>query len=534
MTPAEPAVPGYGDLTELSRGGFATIYRAWQPTFEREVAIKVLTGRADTGAADTFRRECAAIGALSGHPNIVTVYEAGATADGRLYIVMELLHGGSLADQLAARGTFEVSEVLDLGGRIAGAIESAHQAGILHRDLKPENILLSRLGEPKVADFGLAQLTSAAFPQSVGLTGTIVHAAPEVLAGERPTIASDLYSLASTLFCLLGGRPPFATTDDTSLVGLVGRITHDPPPDLRGSGVPDDLCRILEQGLAKVPTDRQHDVAQFARQLQAVQVALGQPVTRLPIESAGVRPPVGPAGPPERTPRVGRARLRRLRLAGALVLGVAAVLTVVLPRTANRASPLPALYQDNFDGGENWYEADDEVATLAYDDGGYRIVAKRTNDVILSDTSFRGGVYGEPLTMLTDVSVRVRARPNLDGSVFGLFCRYGPTADHYQAVVRSDGEVLLMKSQPPGRMTTLARGRVDGMSTGRQVALRLDCTGGRKAHIAVFADDRMVAEADDGEPIPVGSVGMLVSADGPRADVLFEDFALFGRRQAAG
>ena len=233
MTSIDLGIPGYHDVSELNRGGFATIYRAWQPTFEREVAIKVLSGQADDASAERFRRECAAVGALSGHPNIVTVYEAGASADGRLFIVMELLHGGSLADQLSARGTFDVADVLDYGGLIAGALESAHRAGILHRDLKPENILLSRLGEPKLADFGLAQLPSSVPSVTGGLTGTIMHAAPEVLAGEPPTAASDVYSLASTLFCLVSGRPPFAGATEQSLVSLVHRITSEAPPDLR-------------------------------------------------------------------------------------------------------------------------------------------------------------------------------------------------------------------------------------------------------------------------------------------------------------
>ncbi|MGH9278130.1 MAG: protein kinase domain-containing protein [Acidimicrobiales bacterium] len=274
----------------MTRGGFATIYRAWQPTFEREVAVKVLCGKADDAAVRGFRRECAAIGALSGHPNIVTVYEAGTTRDGRLFIVMEFLPGGTLADRMAERGPFEVAEVLDIGARIAGAVESAHRAGILHRDLKPENILLSRLGEPKVGDFGLAQLPSVTPTAAVGITATIVHAAPEVLDGEEPTVASDIYSLASTLYCLGAGRAPFDRPGGASLAAIVGRVLHDPPPDLRPMGIPDQLCRIVEQGLAKAPADRQHDVGQVGRQLQAARVALGHIVTRLPIESAEPAP----------------------------------------------------------------------------------------------------------------------------------------------------------------------------------------------------------------------------------------------------
>ena len=242
------------------------------------------------------------------------------------------------------------------------------------------------------------------------MTGTIAHAAPEVLAGGAPTVASDVYSLASTLFCLLSGRPPFAGAADQSLVALVSRITSEVPPDLRSRGVPEELCLVLEQGLAKAPADRQHDVAQLGRQLQAVQAALDQPITRLPIDSVGPRPAVSHPGLDTPRPRARRDRRRRLTIAAAAVLGVAAVLSVAIPLTADRASPLPVLYQDNFDAGQNWYEHDDDVARLAYDEDRYRLVVKKAHEVVLSDTSFRGGVYGEPLTALTDVSVRPAKR----------------------------------------------------------------------------------------------------------------------------
>jgi hypothetical protein len=379
-----------------------------------------------------------------------------------------------------------------------------------------------------VADFGLAQLATSAVVGSAGLTGTIVHAAPEVLAGEPATAASDLYSLSSTLFCLLSGHPPFAPSGDPSLVSLVNRIATEGPPDLRSLGVPDDLCRVLEQGLAKAPADRQHDAAQFGRQIQAVQAALGQPITRLPIESDGPRPAVAPAGQPARTPRPRRRIGRRIRFAGAAALGVAAVALVTVP-LAHRASALPVLYRDNFDGGTNWYEHDDETARLAYDQGRYHIEIKRPQGLVLSDTSFRGGVFGEPLTSLGDVSIRVRAQPNASGSVFGLFCRYGSTGDSYQAVVRTDGEVLILKSQPRAGIRALAHGRVADMVTGKEVDLRLDCRGGGTTHLTFFANGGQVAEATDHDPILPGSVGMLVSAEGPRADVAFDDFVLSGR-----
>ena len=193
---------------------------------------------------------------------------------------------------------------------------------------------------------------------------------------------------------------------------------------------------------------------------------------------------------------------------------------------------MPVLYQDNFDAGQNWYEHDDDGARLAYDQGAYRIVVKRAHQMVLSDTSFRGGVYGRPLTALTDVSVRVRAQTATPGAVFGLFCRSAPNGDRYQAVVRTDGEALLLKSAA-GQVQRLAGARLAAVSDGVPVSLRLDCTGRETAHLSLYADDRRVVEAKDPSAIKSGTVGMLASSEQPPADVLFEDFVLLGRRQRA-
>ena len=162
----DPQLPGPGwiaeelpwltDLRPLARGGFGVVYTARQPSLNRTVAVKVLTAPVlDDTARLRFERECKAMGMLSDHPNILTLFEAGFTPSGRPYLVMELMSGGCLRDVLD-REPLPWEEVLDIAVRVAAALETAHRAGILHRDIKPENIMLSDYGEPQLGDFGIA------------------------------------------------------------------------------------------------------------------------------------------------------------------------------------------------------------------------------------------------------------------------------------------------------------------------------------------------------------------------------------------
>lgn len=281
MSPAvELGIPGFEDAVLIGEGGFALVYRARQPAFNRLVAVKVL---AKVGIDDrtrrSFDRERAAIGSLSAHPNIVTVYESGLTAGGAPYLAMEYLPNGTLADLVARAGRLGWEQVAGIGVRLAGAVESAHRHGILHRDLKPENVLLSGFGEPMLSDFGIARLLATPETRTTEHVFSVAHAAPEVINGEQYSRRSDVYSLASVLFTLLWGRPPFLGDDDELLLPLFKRITSDPPPDLRSIGVPTAMSDILERALAKAPPDRQASVLELAEDLRRAQRAAGLPAT---------------------------------------------------------------------------------------------------------------------------------------------------------------------------------------------------------------------------------------------------------------
>lgn len=267
------------------------VYRARQEAFDRDVAVKVLSADALTGeAAARFVRECRAVGALSWHPNVVTVHDAGTTANGNGYLVMSWLEGGSLGDELA-RGPLSPRRTIEIGIAISGALEATHRAGRLHRDVKPDNILIGPVGEPQLADFGIAAVAGHTITVDGQQAFSPSHVPPEVIAGGPVGVACDIYSLASTLYTLLAGRGPFDRESDTSLLPLMARIAADPPPDLR-PGVPEPLWRVLEQGLAKEPAARQATAAAFAADLQRAARELGW-VVAAPVFGAAGRSTAG-------------------------------------------------------------------------------------------------------------------------------------------------------------------------------------------------------------------------------------------------
>lgn len=285
--PNAPAPDGFRlaslqDVVEIGRGGFAVVYRAFQPRFGRTVAVKLLDPQGDPRAVERFERECEAMGMLSSHPNIVTIFDAGVTEDGKPYLVMEYMPDGTLDDRLEQEGPRPWEDVVDVGVKLAGALETAHEAGVLHRDVKPANVLCSPFGEPCLSDFGLARFGGQAKTTGV-VTATLLHAPPEILGGQPATPRSDVYSLASSLFTLLEGEAPFWRSTDESMLPLLARIADEPVPDLRGRGVPGSVSVAIESAMAKEPEDRPLSAAAFGEALRGAQVAEGLTPTPLPL-----------------------------------------------------------------------------------------------------------------------------------------------------------------------------------------------------------------------------------------------------------
>lgn len=529
MRMLDPAIADYDDLAELARGAFSTVYRARQRTFDRAVAIKVVTATAGGRGGSRFDRECEAIGRLSGHPGIVTVYEAGALVDGTRYLVMELLTGGTLADALAANGPLDHRLVLRIGVTLAGALESAHRAGVIHGDVKPDNVLLSRYGDPKLADFGLAAV-GGHDAGTGGVRGSLPYVAPEVLAGGPPTPAADIYALASTLHALLTGHPPFVAAGQ-NFAALAASVMADSPADLRPRGVPDSLCRILEMAMAKEPAARQGDAAQMGRQLQAVESQTGHPVTPLVLEGDPPAPAVDgdrARGSPSRPALSTWARV----LGAVLLLG--GFTSFVVADSEPAVAPVTPLYQDDFEVRSGWHEQDDDSAKVGYESGRYRLVVRRSGEQFLSDTAFRGPVYGPPLTDLRDVSVRVTAIPESGTGLFGVVCRQGPgRASFYEGLLAVDGTVRVLKHDRSG-LVPLAVSQAPGPVAGQPVRLRLDCAGPAQAtRLRLFIDGRSMIDVIDRSGLDAGSAGVAVATgEAAGAMVAFDDFVLLAGRPA--
>ncbi|MFI7131886.1 serine/threonine-protein kinase [Nonomuraea sp. NPDC050153] len=291
MLPVEDA-PGYRVLDQAGQGGFAVVYRAYQERLDRVVALKVLSvDRVDQRTMRRFQRELQLTGRLTGHPNVVTVFDTGVTRSGKPYIAMDYFENGSLRDKVRKEGPLPVPDVLRAGVKLAGALAAVHEAGVLHGDIKPQNILISRYGELAIADFGVARVVDSSEISATSQAFTPLHAAPEVLTGQPHSASTDIYSLGSTLYHLLAGQPAFHNPTDPSIAPLMYRVLSIEPPPINRTDVPPPVLETVLRAMSKQPEARYGSAREFARRLQEVQAELGLPVTDL----VGQDPGPGPA-----------------------------------------------------------------------------------------------------------------------------------------------------------------------------------------------------------------------------------------------
>ena len=201
-------------------------------------------------------RECELLGRLSSHPNIVTVFDAGVTDGDRPFLVMEHLAQGTLAQRIADGGRIDAHEIVNVAQAMASALTTAHRRGVLHLDVKPANVMLDDDGAPVLGDFGVARLEVGGTMGTGGVPFSPFYAAPEVLDGQHPTRATDVYGLGATLFTMMAGRPPFWGDDDNQPSAVIARTLRGALPDLSRRGVPIELIALVESMLDRRPEAR--------------------------------------------------------------------------------------------------------------------------------------------------------------------------------------------------------------------------------------------------------------------------------------
>ena len=280
-----PVLPGFSYVHVLGSGGFADVFLYEQNMPRRQVAVKVLLSEVvNDQVRQMFQAEANLMAQLSGHPSILTVFQASVSADGRPYLVMELC-SASLSERYR-RERIPVADVLRIGVKIGSAVETAHRQGVLHRDIKPSNILMTAYGHPVLSDFGIASSLGEGEPDAVvGLS--VPWSAPEVLLDETAgTIESEVYSLGATVYSLLAGRSPYELLggEKNTASDLIGRIDKGRLPPTGRTDVPPSLERVLARSLSRRADQRQASVLELVRELQQVETEIGAGQT--PIEVA--------------------------------------------------------------------------------------------------------------------------------------------------------------------------------------------------------------------------------------------------------
>ncbi|HQT63986.1 MAG: hypothetical protein B7Z75_03615 [Acidocella sp. 20-57-95] len=260
----------YELLHVLGKGAMGTVYEGFDPIIHRRLAIKtVKLPDADDAEAQEelarFKREAQAAGRLS-HPNIVGVFDYGETPE-IAYIVMEFVDGTTLKHVLDKKERFETGEVVRIMDGLLAGLQFSHDRGVIHRDIKPANIMLTKAGEVKIADFGIARIESSSMTQAGTMLGTPSYMSPEQFMGQTVDARTDIYSSGVMLYQLLTGEKPF----EGGLTAIMHKVlnTEPPPPSALSVTVPHAFDAVVMKAMAKRPQDRFGSASEFAQALKA-------------------------------------------------------------------------------------------------------------------------------------------------------------------------------------------------------------------------------------------------------------------------
>jgi serine/threonine protein kinase len=541
MTPK--TIARYEIQSEIGRGGMATVYLAYDPVFQRKVAIKLVSVNLQDNPVfrSRFEREAHLIARIE-HPAIVPVYDFGEQ-DGQPYLVMRYMAGGSLSEKINGQ-MMPFADAVRIIAQIAPALDAVHLQGVVHRDLKPGNFLFDDFGNAAIADFGIAHLSEATVDLTgSALIGTPAYMSPEQVQGERELDGrSDVYALGVILFEMLTGQSPFRATTPMSVA--LKHLTEPVPSILSlRADLPVDVELVLNKALAKDREMRYASASEMVQALQGIDVSVArsdvhapyrdeQPQT--PPDPKPVSVPVAASSLPGPAPVKPSSPASDLAARGVIwtasTLGV--ILIVVLlcalgilflawiglnlpPESVEQlpeALPLaietdtsPAeiilLAEDFSNPDSGWPISDGELGVYSYQPDGYRITV----------TTWNTALWASSIEIFDDASISVQARPTGDSDgYYGVLCRVSSVYDYYYFILNPNGSYSIgkYKNEEFGVMLRDGWQAHDAIKTGVQAnRLRADCFADE---LRFYVNDILLVEITDAD-FSSGSAGFIVA-----------------------
>ena len=565
----------YQIIEQIGEGGMASVYKAYQPSMDRNVAIKILPSQLAESAEFTqrFQQEARIIAKLE-HPHILPVFDYGES-NGITYLAMRYLDAGTLGEKMQKERPLPLDEIDRLFTQLADALSYAHSYGIIHRDLKPSNALIDSQGNLFLTDFGIAKMLESASPrltQTDAIMGTPAYISPEQAKAVQVNQRSDIYSLGIILYEMVTGRVPFVA--ETPLAVILKNVSDPlPPPSTLKPDIPEAIEKVILKALAKEPNDRFATVNEFLsawkRALDDIK-ATPRPSSNETVSAQAApatvytQPPHGTTGTVTKTEPKSRGWIGWAAgcLIGLCLLGAigggglylinsgmfadtpptqapAPTQTQAPPPTLTQAPPpteapqptattasiVPGeiLIDDDFSDDSLWGTLDESTASIQYDNERLRMKVFEQNWIVWSTPN--GELY-------ENVHAEITAYNNdgEDTTAFGIICyQQEDTDSYYYAVITPAGEYAIAIAQAGETDIFLTNndqwGDSDLITTGNDsYRVGMDCSYGT---LSLYVDDVLIETVYD-TTYSSGSSGLIIwSGDKvSSADVSFDDFLI--------